>query len=194
MASLSYREAVRDADVLIYATGFAATDFVTPMTVRGRGNEELSATWKRGAATHLGITVAGFPNLFLLVGPNTGLGHNSVVYMIEAQIDHFLGALRHMRRHRLSDDGRRPFRWAAAAAAGREPSVVGWRGRDAARGSGRRVAGRRRDSAGRRRAAGHRRGCVVAPSRLGRSRRPCNHRANGQRLPKADGPVWAFSG
>jgi cation diffusion facilitator CzcD-associated flavoprotein CzcO len=92
----------RAADVLIYATGFAATDFVTPMAVRGRGNEELSATWKRGAATHLGITVAGFPNLFLLVGPNTGLGHNSIVFMIEAQVNYMVRALKMMRRASLA--------------------------------------------------------------------------------------------
>jgi len=92
---------VREADVLVYATGFAATDFVTPMKVRGRGGEDLATSWKKGAATHLGITVAGFPNLFLLVGPNTGLGHNSIVFMIEAQVNYMVRALRKMRRESL---------------------------------------------------------------------------------------------
>jgi cation diffusion facilitator CzcD-associated flavoprotein CzcO len=95
------RGTAREADVLVYATGFAATDFVAPMKVRGRGGEELSATWKGGAASHLGITVAGFPNLFLLVGPNTGLGHNSIVFMIEAQVNYLVRALRMMRRASL---------------------------------------------------------------------------------------------
>ena len=50
-------------------------------------------------SSHLGVTVAGFPNLFMLMGPNTGLGHTSVVLMIEAQVEHVVGALRHLRAH-----------------------------------------------------------------------------------------------
>ena len=91
----------READVVIFATGFAATDFLAPMKLYGRGEEELSESWKAGAATHLGISVAGFPNLFLLVGPNTGLGHNSIVFMIESQVNYMLRALRRMRRASL---------------------------------------------------------------------------------------------
>ena len=91
----------READVVIFATGFAATDFLAPMKLYGRGGEELSKSWKDGAATHLGISVAGVPNLFLLVGPNTGLGHNSIVFMIEAQVNYLVRALRRMRRASL---------------------------------------------------------------------------------------------
>jgi len=91
----------RKIDIVIFATGFAATDFLAPMKIYGRGDEELSASWKQGAATHLGINVAGFPNLFLLVGPNTGLGHNSIVFMIEAQVNYMLRGLRRMRRASL---------------------------------------------------------------------------------------------
>jgi cation diffusion facilitator CzcD-associated flavoprotein CzcO len=81
-------------DTIILATGFAATDFLAPMKVFGRTGVELSDAWKNGAATHLGISVAGFPNFFLLVGPNTGLGHNSIIFMIEAQVRWVLQAIR----------------------------------------------------------------------------------------------------
>jgi cation diffusion facilitator CzcD-associated flavoprotein CzcO len=89
--------ASRDVDVVIFATGFAATEFIAPMKIHGRGGAELSAAWRNGAATHLGISVAGFPNAFLVVGPNTGLGHNSLVFMIEAQVDYIVAALRRLR-------------------------------------------------------------------------------------------------
>jgi cation diffusion facilitator CzcD-associated flavoprotein CzcO len=89
---------VREVDVVIFATGFAATDFVAPMKIFGRGGTELGAAWKSGAATHLGISATGFPNMFLVVGPNTGLGHNSIVFMIESQVNYIVGALRRMRR------------------------------------------------------------------------------------------------
>ena len=90
---------VREVDVAIFATGFAATDFVSPLRIYGRGGVELGAKWKEaGAATHLGMTVSGFPNAFLVVGPNTGLGHNSLVFMIEAQVNYIVRALERMRR------------------------------------------------------------------------------------------------
>lgn len=82
-------------DAIVWATGFTTTEFVTPMRVYGEGGLELSALWQRQpAATHLGIHVAGFPNFHMLVGPSTGLGHNSIVFMIEAQLNTILGALR----------------------------------------------------------------------------------------------------
>ena len=89
--------AARDVDVVIFATGFAATEFVAPMKIHGRGGEELGALWKTGAAAHLGMSVAGFPNAFLVVGPNTGLGHNSLVFMIEAQVSYIVAALGRLR-------------------------------------------------------------------------------------------------
>ena len=90
--------ASREVDVAIFATGFAATEFVAPVKIHGRGGAELGAAWKSGAATHLGISVAAFPNMYLLVGPNTGLGHNSLVFMIEAQADYIVAALRRLRK------------------------------------------------------------------------------------------------
>jgi cation diffusion facilitator CzcD-associated flavoprotein CzcO len=89
--------AAREADVVIFATGFAATEFVAPMKIFGRGGAELGAAWKSGAATHLGISVAGYPNAFLIVGPNTGLGHNSLVFMIEAQVNYVVAGLERLR-------------------------------------------------------------------------------------------------
>ncbi len=68
-----------DADVLIFGTGFQATDFLAPMTIQGRRGRDLNEAWRDGAEAYLGITVHGFPNLFMLYGPNTNLGHNSIV-------------------------------------------------------------------------------------------------------------------
>lgn len=78
------------ADVIIYGTGFAATDFLSPMTVTGRNGITLNDAWQQGAKAYLGLSVPGFPNFFMLYGPNTNLGHNSIVYMLESQIAHVL--------------------------------------------------------------------------------------------------------
>ncbi|OOG53425.1 NAD(P)/FAD-dependent oxidoreductase [Polaromonas sp. C04] len=86
-------------DVIIWGTGFRATEFITPLRIHGERGEELSERWRaQPAATRLGITVADFPNLFMLVGPNTGLGHNSIIFMIEAQLNYIVGALRSLRQ------------------------------------------------------------------------------------------------
>lgn len=73
-------------DAIIYGTGFAVRDFLAPMTVVGRDGQELREAWRGGAEAFYGLAVAGFPNFFMIVGPNTGLGHNSMVVMIEAQV------------------------------------------------------------------------------------------------------------
>jgi len=85
------------ADVIVYGTGFRATDGVTPVRVYGRDGRELNETWRAGMEAYLGTNVAGFPNLFLIIGPNTGLGHNSMIYMMEAQYRYVLSALETMR-------------------------------------------------------------------------------------------------
>jgi cation diffusion facilitator CzcD-associated flavoprotein CzcO len=85
------------ADVLIYATGFKSTDFLAPMTITGRGGKDLRDEWRTGARAYLGVTVTGFPNFFMLYGPNTNLGHNSILVMIEAQVGYILDALAKMR-------------------------------------------------------------------------------------------------
>jgi cation diffusion facilitator CzcD-associated flavoprotein CzcO len=87
-----------EVDTVVLATGFDVRPDPTPMTVLGAHGQDLSDEWRNGAATHLGITVSGFPNLFLLAGPNTGLGHNSIVFMIEAQVRWLTAALDHLRR------------------------------------------------------------------------------------------------
>ena len=88
----------RPADAIIFGTGFQVTTPPLARRVRGRDDRTLSELWAGSPHAFAGTTVAGFPNLFILMGPNTGLGHNSVVYMIEAQIEHTLAALSLMRR------------------------------------------------------------------------------------------------
>ena len=80
-------------DVLIYGTGFAATDFLAPMQIRGRDGVELNQAWREGAEAYKGISVSGFPNLFILYGPNTNLGHSSIIYMLESQFRYVLGCI-----------------------------------------------------------------------------------------------------
>jgi len=84
-------------DLLVFGTGFETTDFLAPMTITGVGGKTLDEAWKDGAEAHLGVIVAGFPNLFLLYGPNTNLGHNSIIVMIEAQVGYMVDALLAMR-------------------------------------------------------------------------------------------------
>lgn len=86
-----------DADVLIYGTGFAATEFLAPMRIVGRGGADLHARWNGAAEAYLGMTVPDFPNLFMMYGPNTNLGGNSIIFMIECQMRYLDGALRQLR-------------------------------------------------------------------------------------------------
>ncbi len=79
------------ADVIIYATGFRVIESVTSLNVSGRDGRKLQPG---NLEAYRGVTVAGFPNLFLLLGPNTGQGHTSAVFMIESQIQHVLSCLR----------------------------------------------------------------------------------------------------
>ena len=89
----------REVDAIVLGTGFHVTDIPAAHHIRGRGGVLLDDLWHGSPRAHLGSTVAGFPNLFFLLGPNTGLGHSSMVYMIESQIAHVMAALRHMRSH-----------------------------------------------------------------------------------------------
>jgi cation diffusion facilitator CzcD-associated flavoprotein CzcO len=83
-------------DTLILATGFHATEPVPEGLIVGRDGRDLAAEWRDGPAAYKGTTVHGFPNLFILLGPNTALGHSSVLLMIEAQIRYLLDALDHL--------------------------------------------------------------------------------------------------
>jgi cation diffusion facilitator CzcD-associated flavoprotein CzcO len=91
----------RRVDAIILGTGFKAADPVPRGMVFGRQGRDLGELWADGPEAYKGTTVAGFPNLFLLMGPNTGLGHSSMVYMIESQIRYVMDALRRMKRNGL---------------------------------------------------------------------------------------------
>ncbi len=84
----------RPADVLIHGTGFKANDPIARGVIFGRDGLDLVDAWREGPEAYKGTTVAGFPNLFFILGPNTGVGHTSVLFMMEAQIRYILGALR----------------------------------------------------------------------------------------------------
>ena len=88
----------RQVDAVVLGTGFRAAEPSFAARIHGRDGRPLSATWSEGMAAYLGSTVPGFPNLFLLVGPNTVLGHNSMVYMIESQLRYVLSALEFLGR------------------------------------------------------------------------------------------------
>jgi cation diffusion facilitator CzcD-associated flavoprotein CzcO len=84
----------RPVDTIIFGTGFHVTDIPVASRLTGRGGVLLAEHWRDGMHAHRGTTTAGFPNLFVLVGPNTGLGHTSQVVMIESQIAYVVDALR----------------------------------------------------------------------------------------------------
>jgi cation diffusion facilitator CzcD-associated flavoprotein CzcO len=85
--------ALHEADAIVLATGFKLGLASAPFRIVGRGGRTLDETWKHGAMAYKGMTVAGFPNWFILMGPNTGPGHTSVLVYTEAQISHALQAI-----------------------------------------------------------------------------------------------------
>jgi len=87
----------RRADAIVFATGFFATENPIAHRIRGTDGTSLADAWQGGEHAYLGTLVPGFPNLFLIVGPNTGLGHNSMVFMIESQVAYIGRLLDHMR-------------------------------------------------------------------------------------------------
>jgi len=84
----------RQVDAVILATGFETTSFLAPLSIEGRGGRRLEIEWKDGPRAFLGLTTAGFPNFFMMYGPNTNLGHNSIVFMIECQTRYIIDCLR----------------------------------------------------------------------------------------------------
>lgn len=78
------------ADSIIFGTGFRSTDFLTPVEIHGRGGRSLREVWKGGAKALLGVSVPEFPNFFMLYGPNTNLGHNSILFMVEQQVSYIM--------------------------------------------------------------------------------------------------------
>jgi cation diffusion facilitator CzcD-associated flavoprotein CzcO len=81
-------------DAIIFGTGFKVQDPIPPGTFFGRGGVDIAHAWKQGPEAYMGMAVAGFPNFFMLMGPNTGLGHNSMVFMIESQAHYICEALK----------------------------------------------------------------------------------------------------
>jgi cation diffusion facilitator CzcD-associated flavoprotein CzcO len=98
----------REVDALILGTGFRVSEYLSSIRIVGRGGAELNDTWRTSLRNYLGITVSGFPNLFLLMGPNTGLGHNSMIFMIEAQARYAASALAAMRDTQIASIDVRP--------------------------------------------------------------------------------------
>jgi cation diffusion facilitator CzcD-associated flavoprotein CzcO len=90
----------RPVDVLIYGTGFRASEPLIGVRVVGKGGVEIHDAWGARMTAYLGVTVCGFPNFFMLLGPNTGLGHNSVVLMIEAQVRYTMKCLKLLKRRK----------------------------------------------------------------------------------------------
>jgi cation diffusion facilitator CzcD-associated flavoprotein CzcO/acetyl esterase/lipase len=88
----------RPADVIVLSTGFESTRFLAPMEIRGRDGRDLNEVWREGASAYLGMTVAGFPNLLVMYGPNTNLGSGSIVFQLESQMAYIADAVEKLRR------------------------------------------------------------------------------------------------
>lgn len=91
-----------DIDTIIFATGFTPTEPPVSHTLRGADGRTLAEVWGGSPNAYRGTTVHGFPNLFLMYGPNTNLGHSSIVYMLESQANYLVSALQQMRRHDIA--------------------------------------------------------------------------------------------
>ncbi len=97
-----------EVDAVIYGTGFALRNPLAPMTVIGRDGRDLSKLWRSTPKAYLGVTVPEFPNFFMLTGPNTGLGHSSMIFMIECHVHYVIRCLRHLLKHDLKTIEVRP--------------------------------------------------------------------------------------
>ncbi len=91
-----------DLDAIVFGTGFEVHRHLGGMAVIGRGGVSLAERWRHGAEAYLGLAVAGFPNLFLMAGPNTALGHSSMIVVIEGQARYAARAIRHLLDERLA--------------------------------------------------------------------------------------------
>jgi cation diffusion facilitator CzcD-associated flavoprotein CzcO len=100
---------VREVDAIVLATGFHVTDSPTYERIVGKDGRSLAAVWdEQGQQAYKGASVAGFPNLLFVVGPNCGLGHSSMVYMIESHLNYVSGALKTMDRQGIATFEVRP--------------------------------------------------------------------------------------
>ncbi len=91
----------RDFDVIVYATGFEASEAAAPFALSGRTIDgqvvDVATAWQDGIEAYLGTTISGLPNFFMMLGPNTGLGHSSMIYMMESQMNYLLDAFAKVR-------------------------------------------------------------------------------------------------
>ena len=102
-----------EVDIIVYGTGFRSTEFVAPIEITGAAGASLSERWAGGAEAYCGTTVAGFPNMFILYGPNTNLGHNSIIFMVEQQVAHMMRLVETLFRRGLRSVAVRPAAMAA---------------------------------------------------------------------------------
>ncbi len=91
----------REVDAIVWGTGFAATQFLAPMELRGLQGQSLRERWQNGAEAYLGVAVSGFPNLFMMYGPNTNLGAGSIIYMLERQNRYITQCVRELHQRGL---------------------------------------------------------------------------------------------
>ena len=92
---------VLPADVLIFGTGFETTEIMAPVNFVGRDGVSLKEAWREGAEAYRGVCTAGFPNLFMLYGPNTNLGSNSIIFMVEQQVNYIVKCISKLLKHEL---------------------------------------------------------------------------------------------
>ena len=90
---------LHEVDVIVYGTGFDSLQFLGTGDIVGRGGRSLRQAWAAAPEAYLGMNVSGFPNFYMLYGPNTNLGHNSILLMLECQIDYVLQGLRAAHAH-----------------------------------------------------------------------------------------------
>jgi cation diffusion facilitator CzcD-associated flavoprotein CzcO len=88
-----------DADVIVWCTGFTATEYLAPMRITGRNGVDIREAWRDGPEAYLGLVTPGFPNLFMSYGPNTGSLTNTIVYLLERQAAYVRQAVEHLAAH-----------------------------------------------------------------------------------------------
>lgn len=101
----------REVDAIVLGTGFHVTDLPIADHVRGTGGATLADAWQGSMQAYRGSTVPGFPNFFFVLGPNTGLGHSSMIYMVEASVQYVIDALQQMDAHGIAQVDVRPERY-----------------------------------------------------------------------------------
>jgi hypothetical protein len=92
--------ALHELDCIVWGTGFKTNDFMFPMHVAGSGGVELTDAWAHGARAHLGMTVPGYPNMFVMYGPNTNTSGGSIIFYLEAQAAYIRQALQQLMARR----------------------------------------------------------------------------------------------